>query len=312
MEKVSVIVAAYNVEKYIEECIISIEKQTYKDIEIVLIDDGSKDTTCDICDRLEKEYHNVIVRHIENRGVSKARNIAIEIASGKYIFFVDGDDCIEENMIALMMEKIKKENADLCICNYYNYYKGIKEIAKFNTKTELDRDQSRRELFKNDSIRGFTCNKVFKSKIIKDNLICFNENISMCEDLLFCFNYIQYIKKVVTINIPLYNYRMRKSSALNADNKKNISVFEAFNEMERIDPNIYKYNKDFYTYLFFKYNKEIKENNIKVKRISLVKCLADAEISLKTKLYSVLFIILPRNIQAKIKEAKKNKLQYFE
>lgn len=313
-EKVSVIIAAYNVERYIKECIMSIEKQIYKNLEIILIDDGSQDKTGNICDELQKKYNNIIVKHIENSGVSKARNIAISMSTGKYLAFVDGDDYIEKNMISVMIKKIEEEEADLCVCNYFNYYVNKKQKAKFNVKENLNKEEAKKELLNNDSIRGFMCNKIFKAKYIKENLIVFDENITMCEDALFCFQYMQYIEKVVVTNIPLYNYRMRKSSAVNVNDKKNISVFDAFNKMHKLDDKIYQYSKDLYTYLYFKYYRDIrKEKKVKnVKKVYLINTLLSIEIKPKTKIYAILFLILPQKIKNKMRNLKKDNLQYFE
>ena len=117
----SVVIPAYNVEKYIERCITSVLKQKLKDIEIIVIDDGSKDKTADICKKLSQDNKNIIFKRVENGGCSAARNLGISMAKGKYIAFLDSDDWVEEDMYLNMVKELEKNQADIVIC-------GIKKI----------------------------------------------------------------------------------------------------------------------------------------------------------------------------------------
>src|SRR5690554_2626737 len=114
----SIIVPVYNMEQYIEKCIMSIFLQTYKNIEIILIDDGSTDNSGNLCDKYSVIDPRVKVIHKENGGLSSARNAGLEVAMGEYIGFVDPDDWIEPTMYETMYSNIKKNKSEICICNY--------------------------------------------------------------------------------------------------------------------------------------------------------------------------------------------------
>ena len=118
MKKISVIVPIYNSEDYIDRCVRSIVEQSYKNIEIILVDDGSTDNSSMMCDEWAKNDKRVKVIHKENGGVSSARNEGLKIAKGDYISFVDSDDYIDKKMIEKMLNQMEKGNTDLVICNY--------------------------------------------------------------------------------------------------------------------------------------------------------------------------------------------------
>lgn len=117
-ERISVIVAVYNVEKYLSKCIESILNQTYKNLEIILIDDGSSDKSGDICDSYAKQDSRIKVIHRENKGIAYTRNEGLDTAKGDYITFVDSDDYIHPQMYELMMRKLREQNADVVACDY--------------------------------------------------------------------------------------------------------------------------------------------------------------------------------------------------
>lgn len=149
MEKISVLVPVYNAEKYIEKCIKSIINQTYKDIEIVLIDDESKDNSLNIMKNLQKQDNRIKIVSIENKGVADARNSAIENATGKLLTFVDSDDTIDEDYLEIMYNNLKKYDADIAVINCKNIIEetgailhkdfGIKQIKEY-TSTEAVKD----------------------------------------------------------------------------------------------------------------------------------------------------------------------------
>ena len=118
MPKVSVIVPVYKVEKYLNRCVDSILSQTFKDFEIILVDDGSPDRCGDICEEYAKKNNKVKVLHKKNGGLSDARNAGLNMATGKYIVFVDSDDYIDSNMIDILYKRIVDTSADMAICNY--------------------------------------------------------------------------------------------------------------------------------------------------------------------------------------------------
>ena len=127
---VSIIVPVYNVQKYLDKCIESMLKQTYTNIEIVLVDDGSTDGSASICDKYAADDERVVVVHKKNGGQSDARNVGLEKSTGEYICWVDGDDCIEENMIELLHKNLVDNNADISICNYHSRYESDNRKCK--------------------------------------------------------------------------------------------------------------------------------------------------------------------------------------
>ncbi|HDV0860284.1 TPA: glycosyltransferase, partial [Enterococcus faecalis] len=124
MPKISIIVPVYNVEKYLEKCVRSILAQTFTDFELILVDDGSPDSSGAMCDQFAEQDQRVKVIHKENGGLSDARNAGIEIATGEYLGFVDSDDYIADDMYELLYTNIVKEDADLSICGIYDVYEG--------------------------------------------------------------------------------------------------------------------------------------------------------------------------------------------
>ncbi|MEO2683100.1 glycosyltransferase family 2 protein, partial [Clostridium butyricum] len=119
---ISVIVPAYNVEKYIEECLLSLVNQTYKDIEIIIINDGSTDKTKEIIIEYQEKYKNITGYNQKNNGVSVARNLGLKIAKGEYVIFVDPDDYLDSTMIEKMHDKLKMTDSDLVICGHNVFY----------------------------------------------------------------------------------------------------------------------------------------------------------------------------------------------
>ncbi|HEL7541574.1 TPA: glycosyltransferase, partial [Enterococcus faecalis] len=130
MPKISIIVPVYNVEKYLEKCVRSILAQTFTDFELILVDDGSPDSSGAMCDQFAEQDERVKVIHKENGGLSDARNAGIEIATGEYLGFVDSDDYIADDMYELLYTNIVKEDADLSICGIYDVYEGKEPVEK--------------------------------------------------------------------------------------------------------------------------------------------------------------------------------------
>lgn len=240
-KKISIIVPVYNVKEYIEKCIYSIINQTYQNIEIIIIDDGSNDGSSEICDELAKKDSRIIVIHKKNEGVSSARNIGIANATGSYIGFVDSDDFVEPNLFNTLLECMELYNSEMSTCNYNIvttketkcFYHGEIEndILIINSKDEFYR------LLNKNYYKGFLWNKLFKTEIVKK--IGFDNNIYMCEDLLFVVKYAEQCNKFTFYERPLYNYVIRKGSAIKSKvNRKTVTVLDAYNEIIKI---IYKY-----------------------------------------------------------------------
>lgn len=216
---VSIIVPAYNAEKTIKRCIDSLLEQTYKDIEIIIIDDGSQDSTEEKCKEY-REKNQIRYIKIENTGVSGARNWGIDNATGSYIVFVDSDDYIEKTMIEKLVNNAK--NADLVICTKKTITKkGIIE-EKLNSEESSFTKKDFVYLYKSKLINPPYC-KLYRSEIINRYNVRFDKQISIGEDLLFNINYLKNItQNIVILNENLYNYEKVNESSLSEKYQKNM------------------------------------------------------------------------------------------
>ena len=211
-EIVSIIVPAYNAERTINRCIDSILKQSYSNLEIIIINDGSKDSTEEKCMKYIKNKRIKYIR-INNSGVSNARNIGIENSTGTYIMFVDSDDYIEKNMVERLYDNIN-ENVDLVICS--------KNLITINEKISEKIDIASCTLKKENIIQLYRAKilnppycKLYRSEIIKSKSIRFDISISIGEDLLFNILYLKNITKDIKIlNENLYNYEKINTNSL--------------------------------------------------------------------------------------------------
>lgn len=223
--KISVIVPAYNAQKTIKKCIESILTQTYKNLEIILINDGSNDKTEEMCEKLVQTDNRIKYYYKENTGVSKTRNFGLDKASGDYISFIDADDFLEKNMYEIMIKKIN--NADILICNCF--------LISDNKKIDNDIDiknssyENLEEMLKdinNKEINRYVnppWNKLIKREIIINNNILFNPKISLGEDLIFNLTCMKYANKINIINERLYNYVVTTSGL--SEKRRNIKDF---------------------------------------------------------------------------------------
>ena len=220
MKLVSVVVSVYNIERYIENCILSLVAQTYKNIEIILVDDGSKDHSNAICNSWAKKDSRVKVIQKNNGGLSDARNAGIKVAKGKYICFVDADDYVEKRMIELSLKSITEKEADVVVYSNYSITSSGKKIANnlsFSKKNYLGK-QDIIEYFneclgtlpkqRSDYDIGFSpWGRMIKREIITANDISFkSERELIYEDLMFLLDLTPCLKRITILNRPLYDY----------------------------------------------------------------------------------------------------------
>lgn len=219
-ELISVVVPIYNVEKYLDKCVSSIVNQSYTNLEIILVDDGSTDNSGKLCEKWIQEDERIRVIHKENGGLSSARNEGLKIAQGEYIVFVDSDDYIEKDIIKICYEQICTANVDLIIFGYRTLNENYKTILdyKFEEKEynvfKLNKDFY--NMISNSSF-GYVWNKMYKIKILKSNELIFNTEIDKREDLIFNLSLLKYIKKFKYINNIGYNYLQRSTSLLHSN-----------------------------------------------------------------------------------------------
>lgn len=206
--KVSIIVPVYNVEQYLKACMESILSQTLKEIEIILVDDGSTDKSGEICDFFKKQDERVKVIHKENGGLSSARNTGIYVASGEYIGFVDSDDLIKNTMYEKLYYNAKQAEAQIAACCHETFFEKIKETARAGKKDVWNREEAIKFFFLR-KLSESVCDKIFERKLWTDMFFPENE---INEDTITLCSLLTRSEKVVFIDSIQYFYRNRKGS----------------------------------------------------------------------------------------------------
>ncbi len=200
--KISLIVPVYNAEKYLSENIESLINQTYKNIEIILINDGSTDNSGFLCNEFNKKHSQIITFHIKNSGASNARNFGIEKASGDYIAFIDSDDKIEKNYIEILFENLIKYDADICICGYKKSNKNC-FCSKKGLIEIFSNSQIPQQIYEEKSMGLTPWSKLIKRDLIGNTRFLVGR---INEDELFCLELFSKTKKLIKVNLPLYLY----------------------------------------------------------------------------------------------------------
>ena len=211
-ELITIVIPVYNVEKYLDRCINSVINQTYSNLEIILVDDGSTDSCPKICDEYEKKDKRIKVIHKENEGVSSARNIGLKNATGNYITFVDSDDTITEDYIKVILENLNSE--EILIFNYILKKNKNTRVnyCNLNKITGID-DELINSLIRYHLLNSVT-NKVYKKEIIDKYNLHFREDIICGEDFIFNLDYLTKIKTAKIIKKPLYYYYQNEKSIM--------------------------------------------------------------------------------------------------
>lgn len=233
-ELVSVIIPFYNCEKYIEECLLSVIDQTYKNIEILLINDGSTDASYEIAKSIAIKDSRINIISQINSGVSKARNLGIHNAIGEYICFVDADDKIDSRYIERLIQFVV--SVDIVICGF----KKIKDTdvdVILNESGIIEKEKVYFNTICTNKITAACWNKIYRTKIIKENKLEFNEKIAVGEDMIFLLNYFQYCNSYYYINEALYMYRKNDISVMQntySNRKISMKVLTALDAVDEI------------------------------------------------------------------------------
>lgn len=204
---ITILIPCYNVDLYLPRCLNSILGQTYKNLQIVLIDDGSKDSTWTLMQKYAKQDSRIEIYHQNNQGVAKTRNNLLTKVKGDYVLFVDSDDWIEPDMIEFMVCKVLNNDADVSMCGMVVNDTPVSKIYK---EEILDQQQTIKHFLFHNELRGSLCNKLIKASLLQN--VNFNGEISYGEDALFCWHLFQHVKKTVMTNRQLYHYRMNDAS----------------------------------------------------------------------------------------------------
>lgn len=319
MKKISIIIPVYNVEKYLKKCLKSILAQTYENLEIILIDSGSVDSSGKICDKIAKKDKRVIVVHRENEGVSAARNAGLEIATGDYVAFCDADDFVEPDMYEYLVCLLEENHGDIATCaGWYEYSKNRSKIF-YELKEEfllLNQQEALREIYKKDICSSWLWDKLFKKEVLTG--VRFRTDLELGEDHDVICQCLENINLLVCGKEPKYHYIQRKASVCNNGYKTSYRNTRAM-YLERMEYYAEKYPEDkdiffqdymlelmaFITamikgkeYIYPDCNeikKEIKENlfrYIRLKNVSIsLKCSA-VLLSISKRMFSVFYKVL--------------------
>ncbi|MBE5952587.1 MAG: glycosyltransferase family 2 protein [Lachnospiraceae bacterium] len=257
MKKVSIIIPVYNAELYLEKCLNSAFSQTYKNIEVIVVNDGSKDDSERICFKY-KRNNNFIYTYIENSGVSNARNAGIEMSTGDYLFFLDGDDYIDENTIE---ELVSHDFGEKLV--------GV-SISGYTYDSNLSKEELIKKIMLNKML-GSACGYLFKREKLKD--LRFDTNTSYMEDTLFLISYLDSNEKIEYVTGPIYHYVSNDNSTTKSNDYdkiiKNIEFF--LYSINKIQEN----NSGLSKYYDYKRIKLIESEFIKVKSIDIIKKLCN-------------------------------------
>lgn len=218
MDKVFIIVPIYNVEKFIRKTIESLINQTYNNIEIILVDDGSPDDSPRICDDYSKKDTRIKVIHKENGGVSSARNSGMKASCGDYIMFVDGDDYVEPDYVDYFINLIKKTQTQIAI-SYFVFNIFDKTQIKRDSVGIIPSEEAMEQIYL-ERINVAVWNKIYSKEVIAEYNILFNEDIWYGEGMLFNIEFLQFVEKVGVGNKKVYNQVYNTESAMRKFNLK--------------------------------------------------------------------------------------------
>ena len=239
--KVSVIVPVYNVEEYLEKCLDSLAHQTLKDMEVIIVNDGSPDNSQKIIDKYVKKYSNMHGYIKENGGLSDARNYGLKYVNGEYIAFLDSDDYVSLDMYEKMYEKAKENDYDLVLCDINYIYPD--KVLRVNSGVNTDTEDIKKTYL---TIHPAAWNKIFKRDLF-NNKIYFKRGVWF-EDVEFIYRMLPYVKKIGVIHETYNQYIQREGSITNTINRK---IYDYIDNMNGV-VDYYKKNN-----LYQEYQKEL-------------------------------------------------------
>ena len=208
---ISVIIPVYNAENTIEKTVDSLQQQEYTSIEIILVNDGSTDSSKEICENLQKKITGLAVYSIKNSGPSAARQYGLDRAKGKYVVFCDADDTMEKTMISTLSRFMHEMKCQLSVCSFDNG--ATNKVAAVDGNIETwNQIEAIEHCLTDGTVGGFLWNKMFDLRIIRKYNIRFDEQVYYCEDMEFVVEYLLHCKKIVYIRKALYNYIYQESS----------------------------------------------------------------------------------------------------
>lgn len=205
---VSILIPAYNAAAFLPKCLDSVFNQTYQDLQVVIVDDGSKDNTLEVCQMYAEKDGRIEVYHQDNQGVAATRNHLLEKVKGDYVLFVDADDWIELDMVEYLVSLAKEVDAEMVMCD--RVINDTEPSRKEPNVFELDQEHAIVDFLHHDYFIGSLCNKIIKTCCLQNER--FRTGISYGEDALFCWGILQKTQKVVVSSKQFYHYRMNDES----------------------------------------------------------------------------------------------------
>ncbi|WP_426350917.1 glycosyltransferase family 2 protein [Alloiococcus sp. CFN-8] len=227
---ISVIVPIYNVQLYLPQCLDSILQQTYRNLEVILIDDGSTDQSGIICDTYSKKDNRITVIHQHNGGAASAKNTGLSVATGEYLAFVDSDDFLELDAYEYMIDQLKSKGADIIQCSFSKVYlDGVENQIKLNQLCEFD-TEAYLSRYTIDWTCGLLWDKLYRRDLFKN---VFFEEGHKIDDEFFTYQGVMNAKKIIHSPHIVYNYRQRKSSVMTSVDSKNQIVLDKLNYLNQ-------------------------------------------------------------------------------
>ncbi|MCD8131579.1 MAG: glycosyltransferase [Lachnospiraceae bacterium] len=261
--KVSIIVPVYNAEKTIARCVESVLKQSYRDFELILVNDGSSDSSKDICNSYAKVDSRVRVIHKENTGVSDTRNRGIAAAGGEYVQFLDSDDWLAPDAVGLFTRTMEEYDCDMVITDFYRVNgKRVSLKGAIDVDGLMDRAAFAQYMMQkpSDFYYGVLWNKLFKRSILMEHEMKMDTSISWCEDFIFNLEYILYVDRIYALKVPVYYYVKTKGSLVSQGMSMKKTI-----QMKRM---VFAYYNNFY-------KEVLSEEDYEKRRLSVYRFLID-------------------------------------
>lgn len=241
MPKVSVVVPVYNCEKAVERCIRSILNQEFKDLEVIAVDDGSKDSSGEILDHIAEEDSRLIVVHKENGGVSRARNTALELIQGEYVQFLDSDDWIPTDSTKMLVKCAEETDADLVVGYFYRVVgENVAMQGSIETTNVLTLQEYAQLMMTTpaDYYYGVLWNKLYKASIFKEFDLKMDEDVKFAEDFIFNLEYLIHTRTIAPLKVPVYYYVKTEGSL--------VSQGMSLTKLYQMKTNVFSYYNNFY------------------------------------------------------------------
>ena len=246
---VSVIIPVYNTAKYLQRCINGLEAQSYKNLELIFVNDGSNDDSVKILKNSEEHYENIIIINQENKGPSAARNAGLEVARGKWVLFCDSDDSVQKEWAERLVINAEEHPNSLVICGLLHFYPSNGKRESTTIKSGYYRKDQYYELIE-PGMAGSVCIKAFLNSIIQTKMLRFCEDVRFAEDALFVLDYMEGVDSFYLLEDPLYCYYHYDN-----DERKSLSVDVTHDQMlyvyEKRLPFIAEKNREAFDYHYF-------------------------------------------------------------